>query len=173
MAASLHPCPRRGCDREFESKRGVDQHVDRTHRRKNDTKKKAGAIAEHLVDGKTLEEVAEGAGVSPTTISDWVRAYREGRLPVDDFLSEYRARLLPALAELQSACTERALKIAPTEKSVLKVTLAAKAAGEMASKAAGEADLTVNVNAPDEAKARVLEAIARRREQPDETGDGE
>lgn len=139
-------------------------HVGRSHRRGNDTARKGAAIAAHLVEGKTQEEAAERAGVSRETLCQWLRAYRHGRLDLDAFIAEYRARVIPELAQLQAECTSRALEVAPHEKSVLKATLAAKAASEMLSKAAGEADMTIEVVDAEDARKRVLEALQRRRE---------
>lgn len=169
MARRKHHCPRKRCKASFETAKGVKIHVARKHLRKNTTAKKGKALASHLVEGKTLPEAAAAAGVSRATLCQWLKDYREGRLQVDDFLTAYRARLLPELADLQAKCIRRSLLVVGKESSVLKVTLAAKAAGEMLSKAAGEADLTFEMDNTAGAKARIMEALKRRRDAGDES----
>ena len=41
-------------------------------------------VCEHIQDGRTLKSLAAEYGVSPATVSNWVRAYREECLTNDE-----------------------------------------------------------------------------------------
>lgn len=128
------------------------------------TAEKCEAIAAYLVEGVTQDVIAKRAGVSRATFANWYRDYRGGKLNVDDFLVAHRARIIPALVELQARATLQAVAKVGGETSSLKAALTAKAAGEMISRATGEADIIVEVRDPADARAVLLAAIKRRRD---------
>jgi len=45
-------------------------------------------VCEHIRDGRTLKSLAAEYGVSPATVSNWVRAYREECLTNDEQKSQ-------------------------------------------------------------------------------------
>ena len=48
-------------------------------------------VCEHIQDGRTLKSLAAEYGVSPATVSNWVRAYREECLTNDEQKSKPEA----------------------------------------------------------------------------------
>lgn len=63
-------------------------------------------VCEHIQDGRTLKSLAAEYGVSPATVSNWVRAYREECLTNDEQkskleLMEENRKLRQQKAELE------------------------------------------------------------------------
>ena len=64
-------------------------------------------VCEHIQDGRTLKSLAAEYGVSPATVSNWVRAYREECLTNDEQkskpeLMEENRKLRQPKAELEN-----------------------------------------------------------------------